>query len=59
MFRVMSVALITGGSRGIGAATARRLAAGGHDVAVAYRSDAQGAERVAADVREHGRRSGE
>jgi 3-oxoacyl-[acyl-carrier protein] reductase len=53
----MSVALITGGSRGIGAATARRLAADGHDVAVAYRSDAQGAERVAADVREHGRRS--
>jgi 3-oxoacyl-[acyl-carrier protein] reductase len=53
----MSVALITGGSRGIGAATARRLAAGGHDVAVAYRSDAHGAERVAADVREHGRRS--
>jgi 3-oxoacyl-[acyl-carrier protein] reductase len=53
----MSVALITGGSRGIGAATARRLAACGHDVAVAYRSDAQGAERVAADVREHGRRS--
>ena len=47
----MAVALITGGSRGIGAATAVRLAQDGHDIAVAYRSDAQGAEQVAADVR--------
>ncbi|MET1004965.1 MAG: SDR family NAD(P)-dependent oxidoreductase, partial [Propionibacteriaceae bacterium] len=30
--------LITGGSRGIGAATARALAAEGWDVAISYRS---------------------
>jgi 3-oxoacyl-[acyl-carrier protein] reductase len=47
----MAVALITGGSRGIGAATALRLAQDGHDIAVAYRSNAQAAEQVAADVR--------
>ncbi len=50
----MAVALITGGSRGIGAATALRLARDGHDVAVAYRSDAQAAGRVVADVRRLG-----
>ena len=44
------VALITGGSRGIGAATARALAQRGYDVAITYRNKAARAERVAAAV---------
>jgi 3-oxoacyl-[acyl-carrier protein] reductase len=51
----VAVALITGGSRGIGAATALRLAQDGHDIAVAYRANADGAEEVAAAVRDLGR----
>jgi 3-oxoacyl-[acyl-carrier protein] reductase len=43
-------ALVIGGSRGIGAAIARRLAAEGADVAVTYRSDADAAEKVTADI---------
>ena len=39
---------VTGGSRGIGAATVAALAAGGYDVALGYRQDAAAAERVVA-----------
>jgi 3-oxoacyl-[acyl-carrier protein] reductase len=53
----VAVALITGGSRGIGAATAVRLAEDGHDVAIAYRADAAGADQVAARIRALGRRT--
>jgi NAD(P)-dependent dehydrogenase (short-subunit alcohol dehydrogenase family) len=45
------VALITGGSRGIGAATALALAARGYDVAVTYRNKAARAEAVADQIR--------
>lgn len=44
------VALVTGGSRGIGAAIARTLAAGGREVAINYRNDAGAAKEVAAEI---------
>ena len=49
--------LVTGGSRGIGAATAVLAAARGWAVAVNYTRDAAAAEGVAAQVRAHGRRA--
>ena len=49
--------LITGGSRGIGAATAVLAAQRGWDVAINYTRDAAAAERVAAEVRATGRRA--
>ncbi|MET8262707.1 SDR family NAD(P)-dependent oxidoreductase [Micromonospora arida] len=45
------VTVITGGGRGIGAATARRLAAAGHHVALCYRRDEAAATAVLADLR--------
>jgi len=43
-------ALVTGGSRGIGAAVARELAAAGARVAVNYRSSASAAEAIASEI---------
>lgn len=48
------VAFITGGSRGIGAATAKALARDGHRVAVTYASDATAAHDVVTDVEAEG-----
>jgi 3-oxoacyl-[acyl-carrier protein] reductase len=51
------VALVTGGSRGIGAAIALRLAEAGADVAVNYRERAAEADQVAASIKALGRRA--
>jgi len=50
-------AIVTGGSRGIGAAVARLLARAGADVGIAYRSRAVEAEAVIADITNHEVRS--
>ena len=50
------VMLVTGGSRGIGAACARLAAARGYDVCVNYRGDAAAAEAVVRAVEAEGRR---
>ncbi len=49
-----AVLVVTGASRGIGAAIARLGAARGYDVAINYRSDAAAAEAVAAAIRAAG-----
>lgn len=51
------VLLVTGGSRGIGAAICRLGARDGYDVAVNYAGNAAAAEAVAAEVRAAGRRA--
>ena len=50
------VALVTGGSRGIGAAIAVRLAELGSDVAITYAQSKERADEVIDRIRAHGRR---
>lgn len=51
------VALVTGGSRGIGAATALHLAERGYDVLITYRNKAARAEEVVAAAMKYGVRA--
>jgi len=51
------VALVTGGSRGIGAASARALADEGADVAISYSASADKAEAVVRDLMARGVRA--
>ncbi|MDX1673326.1 MAG: SDR family NAD(P)-dependent oxidoreductase [Longimicrobiales bacterium] len=50
-------ALVTGGSRGVGAATARLLARAGADVGISYRSRHADADAVVAELRDAGVRA--
>jgi 3-oxoacyl-[acyl-carrier protein] reductase len=49
-------ALVTGGSRGIGAAIAKGLAAAGADVAITFEKASDAASAVVKDIETHGRR---
>ena len=51
------ILVVTGGSRGIGAATSRMAASRGWDVAVNYKGNEAAAEAVVADIRAAGRRA--
>ena len=50
------IAIVTGGSRGIGAATATRLARDGYDIAICYKTQGATAESVISAVQATGRR---
>ncbi len=52
----MTVAIVTGGESGIGAATAIKLAESGSDVVITYYKDGVAADRVVEQILAAGRR---
>lgn len=57
MTKAKSSILVTGGSRGIGAAVCRLAAQRGYDVAINYAANKSAAETLAAEVADHGVRA--
>ena len=53
----MKIAIITGGSRGLGKAMAMDIAAKGHDVILTYNNKREEAERVVASIEKGGRKA--
>jgi len=49
-----NVAIITGGGRGIGAATAKLFAQNGYDICINYKSQSNPAQQLASEIAEHG-----
>lgn len=54
---MQNVTIVTGGSRGIGAATVRRAAAAGHAVAINYAREAEAAEALVGEIEAAGGRA--
>lgn len=54
---VRPITIVTGGARGIGAATVAHLARSGHDVVVGYRDDRASAMQVVSAAQDHGVRA--
>ena len=57
MIEMQRIALVTGGSRGLGRSTAESLAKKGVDVVITYMTRADEAQKVVADLRAQGRRA--
>ncbi len=53
----MKIAIITGGSRGLGKSMAMSIAAKGHDVILTYNHKKEEAEEVVASIEKQGRKA--